>query len=191
MGTNSYVSKLKARLDRAIIQRDHWKQLAENRNSIVVTEVCQESRSVEEYIIDADSVRASWRLIRRHREQIEALRLQNAMFVTAAANIDREREALRAELVAARKQEPVASVVSCYVPSGKRVALNTEYQNLPVGTQLYTLPPASPDVEGLVKALSTFVALGVVPGGWAELDTAIQEANAALSTWRQAQEGKP
>ena len=74
MGTNSYVTKLKARLDQAITQRDHWKQLAENRNSIVVTEVCPESRSVEEYVIDADSVRASWRLIRGYREQIEALR---------------------------------------------------------------------------------------------------------------------
>lgn len=74
MPTNSYIAKLKARLDQAIIQRDHWKQLAENRNSIVVTEVCPESRSVEEYIVDADSVRASWRLIRSYREQIEALR---------------------------------------------------------------------------------------------------------------------
>lgn len=74
MGTNSYVAKLKAQLDQAIIQREHWKQLAENRNSILVTEVCPESRSVEEYIIDADSVRASWRLIRGYREQIEALR---------------------------------------------------------------------------------------------------------------------
>ena len=102
MPTNSYIAKLKARLDQAIIQREHWKQLAENRNSIVVTEVCPESRSVEEYIIDADSVRASWRLIRGYREQIEALRLQNAMFATAAANIDREREALRAEAEALR-----------------------------------------------------------------------------------------
>lgn len=78
MGTNSYITKLKGQLDRAIIQRDHWKQLAANRNSIVVTEVCPESRSVEEYIIDADSVRVSWRLIRGYREQIEALRAENA-----------------------------------------------------------------------------------------------------------------
>ena len=48
------------------------KQLAESRNSILVTEVCPESRSVEECIVDADSVRASWRLIRSYREQIEA-----------------------------------------------------------------------------------------------------------------------
>lgn len=74
MGTNSYVTKLKAQLNQVIAQREHWKQLAENRNSIVVTEVCPESRSVEEYVIDADSVRASWRLIRGYREQIEALR---------------------------------------------------------------------------------------------------------------------
>lgn len=74
MGTNTYITKLKAQLNRAITQREHWKQLAESRNSIVVTEVCPESRSVEEYTVDADSVRASWRLIRSCREQIEALR---------------------------------------------------------------------------------------------------------------------
>jgi len=84
MGTNSYITKLKAQLDQAIIQREHWKQLAENRNSIVVTEVCPESRSVEEYIIDADSVRASWRLIRSYREQIEAL--QAALLGIASVN---------------------------------------------------------------------------------------------------------
>ena len=77
VGANSYITKLKAQLDQAIIQREHWKQLAENRNSIVVTEVCPESRSVEEYVIDADSVRASWRLIRGYREQIEELRAEN------------------------------------------------------------------------------------------------------------------
>lgn len=84
MGTNNYIARLKAQLDRAIIQREHWKQLAENRNSIVVTEVCPESRSVEEYIIDADSVRASWRLIRSYREQIEAL--QAALLGIASVN---------------------------------------------------------------------------------------------------------
>lgn len=76
MGTNSYVTKLKAQLNQVIAQREHWKQLAENRNSIVVTEVCPESRSVEEYVIDADSVRASWRLIREYRERIDQLRTE-------------------------------------------------------------------------------------------------------------------
>jgi hypothetical protein len=34
--------------------------------------------------------------------------------------------------------EPVASIVPCYTPSGKRVALNTRHQGLPIGTVLYT-----------------------------------------------------
>ena len=84
MGTNNYIARLKAQLDKAVVQREHWKQLAANRNSIVVTEVCPESRSVEEYIIDADSVRASWRLIRCYREQIEAMRV--ALLEIASAN---------------------------------------------------------------------------------------------------------
>lgn len=36
------------------------------------------------------------------------------------------------------KIEPVASIVPCYTPSGKRVALNTRHQGLPIGTVLYT-----------------------------------------------------
>jgi len=36
------------------------------------------------------------------------------------------------------KIEPVASIVPCYTPSGKRVALNTQHQGLPIGTVLYT-----------------------------------------------------
>ena len=78
MATSKRIEQLKQRIDQLVIQRDHWKQLAENRNSIVVTEVCPESRSVEEYIIDSDSVRASWRLIRGYREQIDALLAENA-----------------------------------------------------------------------------------------------------------------
>ncbi len=37
-------------------------------------------------------------------------------------------------------QEPVAVVVPCHTPSGKRVALYSAKQDLPVGTQLYTAP---------------------------------------------------
>jgi len=36
------------------------------------------------------------------------------------------------------KIEPVASIVPCYTPNGKRVALNTRHQGLPIGTVLYT-----------------------------------------------------
>jgi len=40
--------------------------------------------------------------------------------------------------VGSMKIEPVASIVPCYTPSGKRVALNTRHQGLPIGTVLYT-----------------------------------------------------
>lgn len=53
------------------------KKPAESRNSIIVTEVCPESRSVEVYVVDANSVRASWRLIRSYREKIGALQAEN------------------------------------------------------------------------------------------------------------------
>lgn len=122
MTTNNYIARLKAQLDQAIVQREHWKQLAENRNSIVVTEVCPESRSVEEYIIDADSVRASWRLIREYRGQSEALRAENEQLRDGTKRIDaywqselrdcrNERDALAAELAAIKGQE----VVDCKV----------------------------------------------------------------------------
>lgn len=37
-------------------------------------------------------------------------------------------------------QEPVAVVVPCHTPSGKRVALYSAKQDLPIGTQLYLAP---------------------------------------------------
>ena len=40
-------------------------------------------------------------------------------------------------------QEPVAKVVPCHTPSGNRVALHTDYQHLPIGTDLYPTPPAA------------------------------------------------
>lgn len=36
------------------------------------------------------------------------------------------------------KIDPVASIVPCYTPSGKRVAINTQHQGLPIGTVLYS-----------------------------------------------------
>ena len=45
----------------------------------------------------------------------------------------------------AQAGEPVAVVVPCYTPSGKRVALYSAKQDLPIGTQLYTAPqPTQP-----------------------------------------------
>ena len=41
-------------------------------------------------------------------------------------------------------REPVAVVVQCHTPSGKRVALYSAKQDLPIGTKLYTAPQPSP-----------------------------------------------
>ena len=49
------------------------------------------------------------------------------------------------------------------------------------GTKLYALPPASPDVEGLVNELQRIAEKCSDPDTTDALDT-------ALSTWRQAQE---
>lgn len=73
MGTNNYIAKLKARLDQAIIQRDHWKQLAAKRDYIVVTEIDPDSRSTFEYKVDADSVRHCWKRMREQDERIAEL----------------------------------------------------------------------------------------------------------------------
>ena len=67
MGTNSYVAKLKAQLDQAITQRDHWKQLAHKRNYIEVSEIDPESRTESVWRVDADAVRRMWAQI-RHME---------------------------------------------------------------------------------------------------------------------------
>ena len=40
----------------------------------------------------------------------------------------------------AQAAEPVAVVVPCYTPSGKRVALYSAKQDLPIGTKLYAAP---------------------------------------------------
>ena len=44
----------------------------------------------------------------------------------------------------AQAAEPVAVVVPCYTPSGKRVALYSAKQDLPIGTKLYAAPQPSP-----------------------------------------------
>lgn len=44
-------------------------------------------------------------------------------------------------------QEQAAVVVPCHTPSGKRVALYSARQDLPIGTQLYTAPQPSPAAQ--------------------------------------------
>ena len=70
-----------------------------------------------------------------------------ADMATAAAQGFREGQA--AELAAMRAGgEPVAEMVPCYTPSGKRVAVISRFQHLPIGTKLYTHPqPAAQDAE--------------------------------------------
>ena len=47
----------------------------------------------------------------------------------------------------AQAEEPVAVVVPCYTPSGKRVALCSAKQDLPIGTKLYAAPQPSPTAQ--------------------------------------------
>ena len=56
---------------------------------------------------------------------------------------------LEAELAAMRVVgEPVAEMVPCHTPSGKRVAVISRFQHLPIGTKLYTHPqPAAQGAE--------------------------------------------
>ena len=144
MGTNSYVTKLKAQLNQAISQREHWKQLAENRNSIVVTEVCPESRSVEEYIIDADSVRASWRLIRGYREQIEALRAENGRLRESSRDVRSLAASLYQACGAYDMPERILDALSA--------AANGEPFAHMIDALLPCVPPSDQDVRGLVSA---------------------------------------
>lgn len=44
-------------------------------------------------------------------------------------------------------QEPTAVVVPCHTPSGKRVALYSAKQDLPIGTQLYTATQPAPAAQ--------------------------------------------
>lgn len=60
-------------------------------------------------------------------------------------------ETLEAELAAMRAGgDPVAEMVPFHTPSGKRVAVISRFQHLPIGTKLYTHPqPAAQDAERL------------------------------------------
>ena len=59
---------------------------------------------------------------------------------TGAAAIKFARAVLAKWGQPAQAAEPVAVVVPCYTPSGKRVALCSAKQDLPIGTKLYAAP---------------------------------------------------
>lgn len=70
MSTNTYIEKLKTKIDHLTRQAEHYKMLAQERNKyIIVTEVDPDTRTIEEFYIDADSVKCSWRMIRELREK--------------------------------------------------------------------------------------------------------------------------
>ena len=68
---STYINKLKARIEHLTKQVAYYKMLAQERNKyIIVTEIDPESRTVEEFYIDADSVRSSWQMIRNLRDEL-------------------------------------------------------------------------------------------------------------------------
>lgn len=75
-----------------------------------------------------------------------------ADMATAAAQGFRDGQA--EELAAMRAGgEPVAEMVPCHTPSGKRVAVISRFQHLPIGTKLYTHPQrAAQDAEDAKNA---------------------------------------
>ena len=84
-------------------------------------------------------------------KEIEDLFVEETGFDTddfPAAIFDFARAVLAKWGQPAQAAEPVAVVVPCYTPSGKRVALCSAKQDLPIGTQLYTAPQPSPAAQG-------------------------------------------
>lgn len=72
MSTNTYIEKLKSKIDHLTRQVEHYKMLAQERSKyIIVTEVDPDTRTIEEFYIDADSVKCSWRMIRELREKLD------------------------------------------------------------------------------------------------------------------------
>ena len=120
--------------------------------------------------------------------EVETWRSNALMLEQANAGLAQLNGKLRAELAEVKGREAVGKVVAI---SGFRQAavLLDAYQTASagqslVGSKLYATPPASPDVEGLVKVLEKIAEKCSDPDTTDALDTAI-------STWRQAQEGKP
>lgn len=105
-----------------------------------------------------------------------------------ATDVVSERDALRAELAEVKGRKP-----DCFVV-GKSDKIAVIDSPLPVGTKLYTTPPASPDVEGLVKALEQAIADIEDWAAYAspyfqekhDLAGCLENHRTALSTWRQS-----
>jgi hypothetical protein len=86
MSANNYIAKIKARLDQAIIQRDHWKQLAAKRNYLLVSVIDPDSRTTCEYRVDPDNVRAMWVGLDELRTANQRLEQEISKLKTVMAN---------------------------------------------------------------------------------------------------------
>lgn len=89
----------------------------------------------------------------------------------------------------ARAEEPAACVVPYSTPSGKRVALNTAFQDLPIGTNLYVRPAADSNnvAEKIVEAVAKGIAVHDFGADydWA-VEISIGTARAAIEAYRKA-----
>ena len=70
---------------------------------------------------------------------------------------------------------PVAVVVPCHTPSGKRVALCSAKQDLPIGTKLYAAPQPSPTAPATQQAGDVVAYLDVGASGYLDLGAALSE----------------
>lgn len=101
--------------------------------------LCADQADAEKEAKDAQD---AWPHMGPHR----AVRLVEASQAFTAADMATAeargfREGQAAELAAMRAGgEPVAEMVPCHTPSGKRVAVISRFQHLPIGTKLYTHP---------------------------------------------------
>ena len=70
---------------------------------------------------------------------------------------------------------PVAVVVPCHTPSGKRVALCSAKQDLPIGTKLYAAPQPSPTAPATQQAGDVVAYLDVGANGYLDLGSELSE----------------
>jgi len=110
--------------------------------------LCADQADAEQ---EAKNAQEAWPHMGPHRA-VRLVEVGDAGFTAAdmaTAEARGFREGQAAELAAMRAGgEPVAEMVPYHTPSGKRVAVISRFQHLPIGTKLYTHPkPAAQDAE--------------------------------------------
>jgi len=110
--------------------------------------LCSDQADAEQ---EAKNAQEAWPHMGPHRA-VRLVEVGDAGFTAAdmaTAEARGFREGQAAELAAMRAGgEPVAEMVPYHTPSGKRVAVISRFQHLPIGTKLYTHPkPAAQDAE--------------------------------------------